>query len=75
MKSISKKDQKFKSLDPISRAGWTVKASTIHDTYLLTIILSESTGQCIVRHFDDEHVASAFVDFVCELDAEQEHDI
>ena len=76
MKNLRKVDShKIVRLDPIEKNGWNIQASTFDGTYILTVIESKETGQVIIRHFDDEFVASHFVVFLCEQDASQEQDI
>jgi hypothetical protein len=70
-----KKAGPLKSFEEVKRGGWWVKMSILSDHYILAVIRSELTGQTIVRHFDDDGIAASFVDFVCELEADQEHDL
>lgn len=70
-----KKGGQLKSLDEVRRDGWAIKLSILNDQFVLCVIRSEATGQTIVRYFDDEQEVADFVEFVCELNAIEEHDI
>lgn len=62
--------QKTKSWHPVARDGWIVKFSIYKDTEILVTIISQYTGQLIMRHFKDEDDACMFINYVLELNAE-----
>lgn len=62
--------QKTKSWQPVARDGWIVKFSIYKDTEILVTIISQYTGQLIMRHFKDEDDACMFINYVLELNAE-----
>lgn len=61
---------KTKSWQPVARNGWIIKFSVYRDTFVLLTIVSQYTGQLIIRHFIDEDDACAFINFVLEQNAE-----
>jgi hypothetical protein len=61
---------KTKSWQPVARNGWIIKFSVYKDTYVLLTIISQHTGQVILRYFIDEDEACAFINFVLDQDAE-----
>jgi hypothetical protein len=70
-----KTDKVFNSLDEVEKNGWLVKLSIMGDKYILAIIRSKITNQTIIRYFDEEDIALSFIDFVSELNADEEQDI
>ena len=61
---------KTKSWHPVARDGWIVKFSIYRETNILVTVISQYTGQTILRHFADEDDACLFLNFVLELNAE-----
>ena len=49
---------------PVSRNGWWIKFSTYRDHYILLMIVSKYTAQTIIRYYDDEDEAVAFINFI-----------
>jgi hypothetical protein len=66
---------KTKSWMPVSRDGWIIKFSIYRDSFVLLTIISQYTGQCIIRHFKDEDEAVIFINMVTMLNAEQEYEL
>jgi len=64
--------QKTKSWHPIAKNGWIIKFSIFDGTNFLIIFVSQYTGQAIIRYFDNEDNACLFINYILELDAEQE---
>jgi hypothetical protein len=63
--------QKTKSWYPVARNGWIIKFSIFDETFFLITVISQYTGQAIIRYFNDEDNACLFINFIQELDAEQ----
>jgi hypothetical protein len=66
---------KTKSWMPVARDGWIVKFSIYRDTFILLTVVSQYTGQCIIRQFKNEDEAVMFINMVTMLDAEQEYEL
>lgn len=66
---------KTKSWMPVARDGWIIKFSIYRDTFVLLTIISQYTGQCIIRQFRGEDEAVMFINMVTMLDAEQHYDL
>jgi hypothetical protein len=64
-----------KSWQPIARNGWIVKFSVYRDTNVLLTIISQCTGQVIMRHFNDEDDACMFINLIVELNAEDTYEL
>jgi len=62
---------KTKSWQPVARDGWIVKFSIYKDTEILVTIISQYTGQLIMRHFRNEDDACLFINFVLDLNADE----
>ena len=60
-----------KSWQPVARDGWIVKFSIYKDTEILVTIISQYTGQLIMRHFRNEDDACLFINFVLDLNADE----
>lgn len=74
-------DQKLKNLrldiegktkfwNGVVRNGWWIKFSTYRDHYILLMIVSRHTGQAIIRYYEDEQEAVAFINFVTTCNAQ-----
>jgi len=63
--------KKTKSWHPVARNGWIIKFSIFDGNNFLITVISQYTGQTIIRHFMDEDIACSFINFIQELDAEQ----
>ena len=61
---------KTKFWQPVSRNGWWIKFSTYRDHYILLMIVSKYTAQTIIRYYEDEQEAVAFINFVTTCDAQ-----
>ena len=66
---------KTKSWMPVARDGWIIKFSIYRDTFILLTVVSQYTGQCIIRQFKNEDEAVMFINMVTMLDAEQEYEL
>ena len=64
-----------KSWQPVARNGWIIKFSVYKDSFVLLSIISQYTGQVIMRHFKNEDDACMFINLVIELDAEEQYDL
>jgi hypothetical protein len=71
-KSLNQKSKKLrldiegktKFWQPVVRNGWWIKFSTYHDHYILLMIISKYTGQTILRYYQEEQEAVAFINFI-----------
>jgi hypothetical protein len=61
-------ESKTKFWYPVSRNGWWIKFSTYRDRYILLMIVSKYTAQSIIRYYEDEDEAVAFINFVTTCD-------
>jgi hypothetical protein len=66
---------KTKSWHPVERNGWVVKFSCFRNSNILLFVISQYTGQTLVRYFSDEDEAVMFINFIIQLDPAQEHDL
>ena len=55
---------KTKFWQPVVRKGWWIKFSTYRDHYILLMIISQYTGQTIIRYFEEEQDAVIFINFI-----------
>jgi hypothetical protein len=62
---------KTKSWHPVIRNGWIIKFSIYDGSNILINIISQHTGQAIIRYFTSEDTACSFINFVLNMDAEQ----
>jgi len=60
---------RLKIWQPVVRDGWVIKFSQYRDMFLLLTIVSQHTGQTILRYFNNEDEACAFINMVLCLDA------
>jgi len=63
-----------KSWQPVARNGWIIKFSVYRDSNVLLTIISQYTGQVIMRHFTNEDEACMFINLVIALDAEESYE-
>ena len=63
-------ESKSKFWQPVSRNGWWIKFSTYRDHYILLMIVSKYTGQTIIRYYEDESEAVAFINFITTCNAQ-----
>ena len=63
-----------KSWMPVCRNGWVIKFSSYRDNILLFVV-SQYTGQTIIRYFKDEDEACKFINLVIELNSQTEYDL
>jgi hypothetical protein len=66
---------KTKSWQPVVRNGWIIKFSVYRDSNVLLTIISQYTGQVIIRHFTNEDDACMFINLVIALDAEESYEL
>ena len=64
-----------KSWQPVARNGWIIKFSVYRDSNVLLTIISQYTGQVIMRHFTNEDEACMFINLVIALDAEESYEL
>jgi hypothetical protein len=64
-----------KSWMPVSRNGWIIKFSSYRDNSILLFVVSQHTGQTIIRYFKDEDEACKFINLVIELNSQEEYDL
>ena len=57
-------ESKSRFYQPVNRNGWWIKFSTYRDHYILLMIISRYTAQTIIRYYQDEDEAVAFINFV-----------
>ena len=57
-------ESKSRFYQPVIRNGWWIKFSTYRDHYILLMIVSRYTAQTIIRYYQDEDEAVAFINFV-----------
>ena len=60
---------KSKFWQPVVRNGWWIKFSTYRDHYILLMIISRYTGQTIIRYYEQEQEAVAFINFITTCNA------
>ena len=61
---------KTKFWQAVVRNGWWIKFSTYRDHYILLMIISQYTGQTIIRYFEEEDEAVAFINFITTCNAQ-----
>jgi ABC-type molybdate transport system substrate-binding protein len=61
---------KSKFWHPVSRNGWWIKFSTYRDHYILLMIVSRYTAQTIIRYYENEDDAVAFINFITTCNAQ-----
>jgi hypothetical protein len=61
---------KTKFWSSVVRNGWWIKFSTYRDHYILLMIISEYTGQTIIRYYEEEEEAVAFINFITTCSAQ-----
>jgi hypothetical protein len=61
---------KTKFWQPVVRNGWWIKFSTYRDHYILLMIISQYTGQTIIRYFEEEQDAVIFINFITTCSAQ-----
>jgi hypothetical protein len=61
---------KTKFWQSVVRNGWWIKFSTYRDHYILLMIISQHTGQTIIRYFEEEDEAVAFINFITTCNAQ-----
>lgn len=59
---------KYRTWLPVNRNGWWIKFSTYNLDNILLVIVSQYTGQTMVRYFVGEDDAVEFINYVCESD-------
>ncbi len=66
---------KTKSWHPVERNGWIVKFSSYREYNILLLIVSQYTGQTLIRHFTHEDDAVKFINYVVDLDPSEEYNL
>jgi hypothetical protein len=66
---------KTKSWQPVVRNGWIIKFSVFRDTNVLLTVISQYTGQVIIRHFTNEDDACMFINLVIELSSDETYEL
>ena len=66
---------KTKSWQPVARNGWIIKFSVYKDSFVLLTIISQYTGQVIMRYFKDEDEACMFINIIVELSADETYEL
>ena len=61
---------KTKFWQPVVRNGWWIKFSTYRDHFILLMIISTHTGQTILRYYNEEQEAVAFINFITTCNAQ-----
>lgn len=63
-------EAKTKFWQAVVRNGWWIKFSTYRDHYILLMVISQYTGQTIIRYFEEEENAVAFINFITTCSAQ-----
>ena len=61
------------SWHPVERNGWIIKFSVYKGQFVLLAIISQHTGQLIMRHFTNEDDACLFINSIVELSADEHY--
>jgi hypothetical protein len=56
---------------PVSRDDWIVKFSVRNESEILLIVISQYTGQTIIRYFPNENGAVKYINFITSKDANE----
>ena len=64
---------KTQSWQPVARNGWIIKFSVYKGQFVLLTIISQHTGQLIMRHFTNEDDACLFINSIVELSADEHY--
>lgn len=64
---------KTKSWHPVAKNGWVIKFSIHEEQNILLTIISQFTGQFMIRYFVDEENACKFINQVVSLDPDEIH--
>lgn len=56
---------------PVSRDDWIIKFSVRNECEILLVIISQYTGQTIIRYFPDENGAVKYINFITSKDANE----
>lgn len=63
-------ESKSRFYQPVNRNGWWIKFSTYRDHYILLMIVSRYTAQTIIRYYENEDDAVAFINFITTCNAQ-----
>lgn len=63
-------ESKTRFWQPVNRNGWWIKFSTYRDHFILLTIVSKYTAQTIIRYYEDEDEAVAFINFITTCNAQ-----
>ena len=66
---------KTKSWLPVGRNGWIIKFSCYRDSNILLFFVSQYTGQTILRYFVNEDEACKFINYVADLNPQEEYEL
>jgi hypothetical protein len=72
-KQFLKFAMKTKSWHPVARNGWVIKFSIHEEQNVLLTIISQFTGQFMIRYFVNEEDACKFINQVVSLDPDEIH--
>lgn len=64
-----------KSWQAVARHGWIIKFSAYRESSVLLIIVSQYTGQTIVRYYGNEDEACSYINYVLDLNPQEEHEL
>ena len=62
-------ESRTKFWNPVVRNGWWIKFSVYRDHFILLMVISKHTGQTILRYYENENEAVAFINFVTTCNA------
>jgi hypothetical protein len=68
MKNPQFSKSRIKIFNPVMKNNWIIKFS-IFENNILLIVFSMITDQCIVRYFDNEDGAVAYINYILMQDA------
>jgi len=64
---------KTQSWQSVARNGWIIKFSVYKSQFVLLTIISQHTGQLIMRYFTNEDDACLFINSIVELSADEHY--
>jgi len=65
----------IQSWHPVERNGWIIKFSQYDNSNILLLIVSQATGQTIIRYFSHEDGAVVFINKIVKLNPSQMCDL
>lgn len=66
---------KTKSWQAVGRNGWIIKFSSYKETSVLLTIVSQYTGQTLIRYFGNEDEACSYINYILDLNPQEEHEL